>query len=105
MDFDKKENLHSIPARLGKKRSLFFSLMSYVASLFGMISAGLISDKKGFYWITVFLIAGIFIYQQKLARSDDFEPAIKEILSEPDVAGTPNFKHISSVRFGGGMMV
>ena len=77
MDFDKKENLHSIPARLGKKQSLSLSFLSYVASLFGTIAAGLISDKKGFYWITVFLIAGIFIYQQKLARSDDFEPAIK----------------------------
>lgn len=78
MDFDRNENLHSIPARLGKKRALYLSALCYFASVCGMIAAGLISDMEGFYWVAILLVVGIFIYQQKLARSDNLAVAVRQ---------------------------
>ncbi len=77
MDFDKNENLHSIPARLGKKQALYLSALCYFVSASGMIAAGVISGMEGFYWIAIILIVGIFIYQQKLARSDNLAVAVR----------------------------
>ncbi len=77
MEFDSKESLHSIPAKFGKKKSLVFSTICYMASINAMVWAGLLTGLGVFYWIAITLIGVIFVYQQKLARSKDIGPAIK----------------------------
>lgn len=77
MDFDKKEGLFSVPARYGKKKSLKISAICYGVSVFGLILAGMLAFKGGVYWLSVFCISGIFVFQQLLARKEDIEDAMK----------------------------
>jgi len=71
MNFDINENLHSIPARLGKKTALTISAVSYVFSIAMLFWAGLITGRSTFFWTGVIMVGCIFLYQQKLARDND----------------------------------
>jgi len=78
MDFDVKENLYSIPARKGKKAALVTSTLCYLGSISAMIYAGVLTDKEIPYWLAVICIGIIFLYQQKLARSENIALALKD---------------------------
>jgi 4-hydroxybenzoate polyprenyltransferase len=77
IDFDIKENLHSIPVRLGKQMALVISASCYMVSISAMILAGLLTHKQIFYWTAVVFVGIIFFYQQKLARSQNLAIAVK----------------------------
>ena len=77
MEFDAKENLHSIPVRVGKKKALFISTACYMVSISAMIYAGLFTHKNVFYWAAVVSVGNIFLYQQRLARSHNVALAVK----------------------------
>jgi len=77
VEFDVKENLHSMPVRLGKRRALVMSAACYLASISAMIYAGLLTHKNVPYWTAVVLVGVIFFYQQRLARSKNITLAIR----------------------------
>jgi len=77
VEFDIKENLHSMPVRLGKKRALVMSAACYLVSISAMIYAGLLTHKNFPYWTAVVLVGIIFFYQQRLARSKNITLAIR----------------------------
>jgi len=77
IDFDIKENLHSIPVRLGKQKALVISASCYMVSISAMILAGLLTHKQIFYWTAVVFVGIIFLYQQKLARNQNLAIAVK----------------------------
>ena len=77
MEFDVKENLHSMPVRLGKKRALVISTACYLVSISAMIYAGFLTQKTIPYWTAVVLVGIIFFYQQRLARSKNITLAIR----------------------------
>ena len=77
MEFDVKENLHSMPVRLGKKRALVISTACYLVSISAMIYAGFLTQKTVPYWTAVVLVGIIFFYQQRLARSKNITLAIR----------------------------
>ena len=77
MDFDKRENLHSIPAMLGKENALAISALCYVLSIISMAAAGIVAGMGIPYWCALVVIGGIFTYQQKLARNDNIAESIK----------------------------
>ncbi len=77
MSFDTKEGLHSVPAKVGKENALVISALCYVLSLSAMIYAGILTQRKVAYWIALVLIGFIFFFQQKFARNEDVESAIK----------------------------
>ena len=77
VEFDVKENLHSMPVRLGKRRALVMSAACYLASISAMIYAGLLTHKNVPYWTAVVLVGIIFFYQQRLARSKNITLAIR----------------------------
>ena len=78
LDFDKKENLHSVPARLGRKKALKISAICYMFSISAMICAGVLTHMELPYWIAICLIGIIFFYQQKIARKENIALAIKD---------------------------
>jgi 4-hydroxybenzoate polyprenyltransferase len=80
MEFDIEENLHSIPVRMGKQGALFISAVCYMISAGAMVYAGFITHKNGFYWVAVVSVSLIFLYQQRLARSQDIAGAVKMFL-------------------------
>ena len=77
VEFDIKEDLHSMPVRLGKKRALVMSAACYLVSISAMIYAGLLTHKNVPYWTAVVLVGIIFFYQQRLARSKNITLAIR----------------------------
>jgi 4-hydroxybenzoate polyprenyltransferase len=76
-EFDRDENLHSIPSRFGKIKALRISASCYVLSMSSLIAAGILTDRRIFYWLSLVCIGKIFLYQQKLARNEDMSLAIK----------------------------
>jgi len=79
MEFDIKERLHSIPAALGKKKSLFISAACYMASLFVIVWLGFHTEKQTPYWIGASVVGAIFCYQQALAWKEEPPLHIKKI--------------------------
>ncbi|MBT3362063.1 MAG: 4-hydroxybenzoate octaprenyltransferase [Chloroflexi bacterium] len=80
VDFDKKERLHSLPVFLGRKRALTVSTACYVLAMCALVWAGLLKANITFpYWIALAGVGMIFVYQQKLARSDHFTIVTKKI--------------------------
>jgi len=77
MEFDIKENLHSIPVRLGKKTALVVSAACYIVSTSAMVYAGFLTHRSVFYWAAVVSVGIIFLYQQRLARSQNIPLAVK----------------------------
>lgn len=70
-DFDKSENLHSIPAAFGKKRSLRVSVFLHLLSALFVIVAGLTGGFGAWYWTGMILFAGMLIYQHAIVKPDD----------------------------------
>ena len=77
MEFDTKENLHSIPVRVGKRRALIISAACYMVSMSALVYAGLFTHKNIFYWAAVVSVGMIFFYQQWMARSENLALAVK----------------------------
>ena len=77
LEFDTKENLHSIPVRLGKRKALIISAACYVVSMSALVYAGLLTHKNIFYWAAVVSVGMIFFYQQWMARSENLALAVK----------------------------
>ncbi len=78
VDFDRKEGLFSIPARLGRKRALAISIASYGCAVALLVAAGVITARGIPFWVAVFSTAIIFYRQQSLARTGDPATAVNE---------------------------
>ncbi|MCP4673288.1 MAG: UbiA family prenyltransferase, partial [Desulfobacula sp.] len=79
IEFDKKENLHSLPVRVGEKQALTWSLVCYILSTTAMVLAGFLSHMGIIYWIAVIVIVILFSYQQILARQKDINRSIQKM--------------------------
>ena len=70
-DFDKNNQLHSIPAALGKSKALMVSNLLHVLSAACVIAAGVYGHFGYWYWIGVALFCGLLIYQHTLVKPND----------------------------------
>lgn len=70
-DFDKSQNLHSIPAAAGKKKALMISRLLHVFSGACVIAAGVYGDFGVLYWIGVSVFIGMLLFQQSIVKPDD----------------------------------
>ncbi|MDI3527553.1 MAG: 4-hydroxybenzoate polyprenyltransferase [Tenuifilum sp.] len=70
-DFDKKHKLHSIPAAVGRKWSLFISFLLHFISIILVIAIGLIAAFNYWYWIGASLFIGLMLYQHYLVKPTD----------------------------------
>jgi len=77
-EFDVKEKLHSIPARVGEKSAITASLACYVLAMIALTAAGILTQKTMPYWVAVICIGGIFAYQQKIVRKGIVSGTIKK---------------------------
>jgi 4-hydroxybenzoate polyprenyltransferase len=71
IDFDKSENLVSIPTTVGRKQSLYISVFLHVLSTVFVISAGFIGEFGGWYWIGILLFGGMLVYQHIIVKPND----------------------------------
>jgi 4-hydroxybenzoate polyprenyltransferase len=70
-EFDKNNQLHSIPAALGKSKALMVSNLLHVLSAAGVISAGVYGHFGIWYWIGVAIFCSLLIYQHTLVKPND----------------------------------
>jgi 4-hydroxybenzoate polyprenyltransferase len=71
VDFDKSENLFSIPVAVGKKNALWISGLLHVLSAAFVIAAGFVGGFGGWYWVGIFLFTGMLIYQHMIVKPND----------------------------------
>ncbi|HXB30224.1 MAG TPA: UbiA-like polyprenyltransferase [Puia sp.] len=70
-DFDKSENLYSIPTAFGKKQALRISVLLHTLSAVFVIMAGIIGGFGTWYWIGMILFTGMLIYQHTIVKTND----------------------------------
>lgn len=70
-DFDKSENLYSIPSAFGKKQALRISVLLHILSAIFVIMAGIIGGFGTWYWIGMILFTGMLIYQHTIVKTND----------------------------------
>lgn len=70
-EFDKANNLYSIPAVLGKAKALRVSELLHLLSLGCVISAGMYGHFHWLYWIGVVIFGGMLICQHSIVKPND----------------------------------
>ncbi len=70
-EFDKKYELKSIPAWLGKTKAMRVSELLHVLSAFFVTAAGYYGNFGLLYWIGVAVFIGMLIYQHSIVKPSD----------------------------------
>lgn len=71
IEFDKGHGLHSIPQRFGVKQALILSRISHFITWSLLGANGIIFNLGIVYWIGIFLVAGLLIYEHSLVKPGD----------------------------------
>jgi 4-hydroxybenzoate polyprenyltransferase len=71
VEFDRSENLYSIPTALGKTWALRVSVLLHVLSATFVLIAGIMGDFGAWYWVGLILFAGMLVYQHLIVKSND----------------------------------
>ena len=71
VEFDKSQQLHSIPVWLGKKNALHFSELLHSISILLVISAGLLGNFHWLYWVGTAIFTGMLFYQHSIVKPND----------------------------------
>jgi 4-hydroxybenzoate polyprenyltransferase len=70
-EFDKNNQLHSIPVAIGKTKALRVSELLHLFSAACVVYAGIYGHFGTWYWIGVTLFIGLLIYQHLLVKPND----------------------------------
>ncbi len=70
-EFDRSQQLHSIPAAIGVRNSLLVSSGLHVLSAGFVIGAGIAGNLGLIYWMGVLFYSGLLIYQHLLVKPND----------------------------------
>jgi len=70
-EFDKSQNLYSMPSWVGKSKALNISVALHLLSSLCVIGAGLYGGFGWWYWIGVFLFMGMLLYQHSIVKPQD----------------------------------
>jgi 4-hydroxybenzoate polyprenyltransferase len=70
-EFDASNNLHSIPARMGKIEALNLAKLLHVFSCLIVLWAGSYGNFHVFYWLGACMFIGLVMYQHSLVKPND----------------------------------
>jgi 4-hydroxybenzoate polyprenyltransferase len=73
VEVDRREGLHSVPARFGIGPALWFSRVSHLIAVACMFALGLVAELSWAYWIGVAGATAILIYEAALVRPDNLD--------------------------------
>ncbi len=71
VEFDKSQNLYSMPAWLGKERALHVSELLHLLCAICVLYAGYYGQFGWWYWLGVAVFAGMLIYQHSIVKPND----------------------------------
>ncbi|MEO6546525.1 MAG: UbiA-like polyprenyltransferase [Ferruginibacter sp.] len=69
--FDTSENLHSIPAAVGKSKALRISELLHFVSAACVALAGIYGHFGWLYWVGVVFFSAMLVYQHSIVKPDD----------------------------------
>ena len=70
-EFDRTNNLHSLPSSSGRKRALSVSVVVHVITFLSVIVAGLLAKAGFLYWTGAVIFTSLLIYQHRIVKPDD----------------------------------
>ena len=70
-EFDKSNQLHSLPSATGRKNALTISVIVHSLTFFLVLLAGFIGESGLFFWIGVSVFTLLLIYQHIIVKHDD----------------------------------
>lgn len=70
-EFDKSQQLHSIPAALGKTKALRVSELLHMLSAVCVIAAGVYGHFGWWYWAGICVFTGMLCYQHSIVKPND----------------------------------
>jgi 4-hydroxybenzoate polyprenyltransferase len=85
-EFDKENNLYSMPSWLGSKRALRVSEYLHFLSAAAVIAAGMIGHFSWLYWAGVLVFAFFLFYQHTLVKPKDLSKVNKAFFSSNGIA-------------------
>jgi 4-hydroxybenzoate polyprenyltransferase len=85
-EFDKENNLYSIPSWLGTTRALRVSEYLHFLSAAAVIAAGMIGYFSWLYWAGVLVFAFFLFYQHTLVKPKDLSKVNKAFFSSNGIA-------------------
>ena len=71
MDFDRREGLHSIPARCGIKNSLVISAATHLTTVAFTVLFGFSTGANWIYWAGSAVFTALLVYQHLIVKPDD----------------------------------
>lgn len=71
MEFDRKERLKSLPARLGRQKALILSTAFHLFALILVAAGGIIGDFHLLYWIGGAIFAFLLCYEHIIVKPTD----------------------------------
>ena len=70
-EFDRREKLHSIPARYGNAVALRLAQLSHVITIGLLGAVGVVMQLGGVYWIGLIIVTVLLIYEHSLVKPND----------------------------------
>ena len=71
VDNDRREGLHSIPARFGTAAALWMSRLSHAAAVLSLLALGFAAELGWVYWFGVLAAAGLLVYEATMVTPAD----------------------------------
>lgn len=71
LDFDKEQELKSLPVFFGKKGALLASTLLHILAALIVIFAGYLVQFGIYYWIGTFIFIGLLFYQHTIVKPND----------------------------------
>jgi 4-hydroxybenzoate polyprenyltransferase len=71
IEFDKSQNLYSIPTALGKIKALRVSELLHFLSTICVVVAGIYGGFHWLYWLGIAVFVGMLIYQHSIVKPND----------------------------------
>jgi len=85
-EFDKENNLYSIPSFIGTNKALHVSELLHFLSALSVIAAGMIGNFSAIYWSGVIVFAFFLFYQHTLVKPKDLSKVNKAFFSSNGIA-------------------
>ncbi len=70
-EFDKNNNLHSLPSAKGRKKALSISILVHIVTFFSVVTAGILEGSGIFYWTGTAVFTSLLIFQHHIVKHDD----------------------------------
>jgi 4-hydroxybenzoate polyprenyltransferase len=70
-EFDRSNNLHSLPSAAGRKKALAISIFLHIITFVLVLAAGFAGNGGSLFWAGTVLFTLLLIYQHSIVRHDD----------------------------------